>query len=339
MHEIEALAADERTARMILATVCEPGDELTGRLLELVGARGAVAVVTGAAPPDELDPVAGELWARRAALRLDPDRVRELLDDTARHDLVVLTPDDARWPTGLQALRRRAPIALWVKGDGSLLTAPITSRITFTGSRAATSYGEQVAVDLAGGAARDGRQVVSGGGYGIDAQAHRGALAAGGPTIVVLAGGLDRPYPVGNQELLARAAASGLLVSEAPPGMVPSRTRFVQRARLMAALSDAVVVVEASYRSGALTTAEHALRLGRAVGAVPGPVTSAASAGCHQLLREHAATLITGYDDVRALLDPDPAAPTPLLGRSGARSPANGQSSPPNHDRHVGPAL
>lgn len=163
MHEIEALAADERTARTILATVCEPGDELTGRLLELVGARGAVAVVAGAARPGELDPAAGELWARRAASPLDPARVRELLDDTARYDLVVLTPGDVRWPTGLRALRRRAPIALWVKGDADLLTAPITSRITLTGSRAATSYGEQVAVDLAGGAARDRRQVVSGG--------------------------------------------------------------------------------------------------------------------------------------------------------------------------------
>lgn len=339
MHEIEALAADERTARLILATVCEPGDELTGRLLELVGARGAVAVVAGAAPPDELDPAAGELWARRTASRLDPDRVRELLDDTARHELAVLTPGDPHWPTGLRALRRRAPIALWVKGDSSLLTAPTTSRITLTGVRAATSYGEQVAVDLAGGAVRDGRQVVSGGGYGIDAQAHRGALAACGPTMAVLAGGLDRLYPVGNQELLARVAASGLLVGEAPPGVVPNRTRFAQRARLMAALSDVVVVVEASYRSGALTTAEHASRLGRAVGAVPGPVTSAASGGCHRLLREHSATLITGYDDIRALLDPDSAGPAPLIGRTGARSPANGQPSPPNHDRHAGPAL
>ncbi len=334
MQGIETLARDERAARMILATVCEPGDELTGGLLRLVGARGAVAAAAGGALPKGLDPVAGELWARRAASRLDTVRVREALAETARHDLTVLIPGDARWPAGLRALALRAPVALWMKGDADLLSAPVTSRVTLTGSRAATAYGEQVAVDLAGDVARDGRQVVSGGSYGIDAAAHRGALAVSGPTVAVLAGGLDRPYPAGNQALLERIARSGLLLSEAPPGVAPTRTRILQRTRLMAALSAGVVVVEAAYRSGALTTAEQATRLGRPVGAVPGPVTSVASAGCHRLLREHVAALIAGYDDVRSLVGPDPAESASGLVRTGR---GNGRGSAADRDRQVGP--
>jgi len=332
---IETLASDERTARMILATFCEPGDPLTGRLVALVGARGAVAIAAGAALPDELDRVSGELWVRHAASRLDLAQAQHVLDGTDRDGLAVLIPGDARWPDGLRALGPRAPIALWAKGEVDLLSAPVARRVTLTGSRAATRYGEQVAVDLAEAAVRDGCQVVAGGAYGIDTQAHRGALAGGGPTVAVLAGGLDRPYPAGNQELLARIGQSGLLVSQAPPGVLPTRTRFTQRARLMAALSDTVVIVEAAYRSSALTTAEQAIRLGRPVGAVPGPVTSAASAGCHRLLREHLATLITDYDDVRSLLEPPWSTSGMELGPTARRDPTVSQP-PPGHDRRPG---
>lgn len=261
--------------------------------------------------------------------------MHEVLDDTARHDLEVLIPGDARWPDGLRGLGMRAPIALWVKGSTDLLSAPVTSRVTLTGSRAATGYGEQVAADLAEGAVQDGRQVVSGAAFGIDTAAHRATLAASGRPVAVLTGGLDRPYPAGNQELLAQIGQSGLLVSEAPPGVAPTRTRFTQRARMMAALSQSVVIVGAAYRSGALTTAEQAIRLGRAVGAVPGPVTSLASAGCHRLLREHGATPVTGYDDVRSLFDPAPDAPAARLGRIAQRDPPVSRASPPGHDPHL----
>lgn len=340
MNETDEWAGDERTARMVLATVCEPGDELTGSMLELVGAGGAVAVAGGGALPGGLDRASGQLWARRAAERLNPDRVRQVIDETARHRFEVLIPGDPRWPaTGLDALGRRAPIALWAQGDAELLSAPTVRRVTLTGSRAATSYGEHVVIELAGDAARDGRQVVTGGAYGIDIAAHTGSLAAGGPSIAVLAGGLDRPYPAGNQELLARIGQTGLLISEAPPGVLPTRGRFEQRARLLAGLSGAVVVVEAAFRSGALRTAEQAIRLGRGLGAVPGPVTSAASAGCHRLLQERHAGLVTDWQDVRSLLDPAQAPSASGPGPAAQRSAAARRPTASGHDRPTGPTL
>lgn len=152
-----------------------------------------------------------------------------------------------------------------------------------TGVRAATSYGEHVAEELASDIADAERTVVAGGAYGIEGAAHRATLASGGDTIVVMANGVDRPYPMGHRELFARVADLGLMVSEVPPGAVPTRHRFLTRARLMAALSATTVVVEAGARSSSMTVARHAHELGRTVGAVPGPVTSVTSAGPHQL--------------------------------------------------------
>ncbi|EYR62130.1 DNA transporter, partial [Actinotalea ferrariae CF5-4] len=171
------------------------------------------------------------------------------------------------------------------------------------GARACTRYGEHVTADLAAGVVAAGRVVVSGGAYGIDAAAHRAALAADGVTVAVLAGGVDRLYPAGNARLLlALQDGVGALVSEVPPGSVPSRQRFLQRNRLIAAMTGATVVVEAAWRSGALSTAGRAAALLRPVGAVPGPVTSAASAGCHRLLRDGAAVCVTDAAEVLELL-------------------------------------
>lgn len=162
---------------------------------------------------------------------------------------------------------------------------------------------------LASAFAAGGGTVVSGGAYGIDAAAHRGALAAdGGATLAVLAGGLDRLYPRGNTQLLETLRERHLLISEAPPGTAPTRWRFLARNRLIAALSRVTVVVEASWRSGALSTARLADQLSRPVGAVPGPVTSAASAGAHRLIRERGAVLITEPADLLDLLPGGPAA-------------------------------
>ena len=152
-------------------------------------------------------------------------------------------------------------------------------RSGIVGARAATPYGEHVTAELAYGLARRDVVVVSGGAYGIDAAAHRAALAAGGQTVVVSAGGLDRPYPPGNATLYDRAAETGLVVSESPPGCAPQRHRFLTRNRLIAALSTGVVVVEAAARSGAMNTAGHCRTLGRPLMAVPGPVTSPMSVG------------------------------------------------------------
>src|SRR5450756_1961145 len=160
---------------------------------------------------------------------------------------------------------------------------------------------------MSAGLADAGWTVVSGGAYGIDAVAHRAALAAGGTTVAFLAGGVDRLYPAGNATLLAAIQESGgSLVSEVPPGSVPSKVRFLQRNRLIAAASRATVVVEAAWRSGALSTATHAAGLLRPVGAVPGPVTSAASAGCHRLLRDGCAVCVTDAADALPLRRPAP---------------------------------
>lgn len=194
------------------------------------------------------------------------------------------------------------------------------------GARAATAYGEHVAADLGSGLADRGVTVVSGGAFGIDVAAHRGALAADGVTVALLAGGIDRPSPAGNLDLLERLAdGGGALVAECPPGTVPSRSRFLQRNRLIAAVAGATVVVEAAWRSGALSTAARAGELLRPLGAVPGPVTSMASAGCHRLLRDGAAVCVTDAGEVVELLDPPDGAPGPADGSATDRTAGRGR--------------
>jgi len=172
------------------------------------------------------------------------------------------------------------------------------------GSRAATSYGGHVAGEIAADLGERGWAVVSGGAYGIDAAAHRGALAAEAVTIAVLACGVDYPYPAGHADLFAAIAAQGLVVSEWPPGRHPARTRFLVRNRVIAALGCGTVIVEAGERSGALNTARHAADLGKPLMAVPGPVTSAQSAGCHRIIRDWGASCVTRAADIIELLSP-----------------------------------
>lgn len=300
MDTINELAAEERTARIILAIGSEPGDVVTGRMIRTVGASETVTRVLADEVPVGAD---GDTWQRRLAPRIDLAQTRRVLADTERHGMRVLIPGDAEWPAGIDALRDGAPVALWAKGDAGPLAGPVWDRLTVTGARASTGYGEHVTTELVQSAVADSRLVLSGGAYGIDGAAHRAALRAGGATVAVLAGGLDRPYPAGHTDLLTSVGKDGLLLSELPPGAAPTKWRFLQRGRLLAALSGTVLIAEAGYRSGTLHTAARATELGRPVGAVPGPITSAASAGCHRLLRDRLASVITGYDDVRGLLD------------------------------------
>lgn len=299
MDTINELATDERTARIILAAVSETGDAVTGRMIRIVGASETVARAVADEVPVGPD---GDTWQRRLAPRFDAAQLRRVFAETERHGMRVLIPGDADWPASVNALGDHAPVALWAKGDTSLLTGPVWDRLTVTGARASTGYGEHITTDLVQSAVSDARTVLSGGAHGIDGAAHRAALAFGGSTVAVLAGGLDRPYPAGHTELLGRVGREGLLLSELPPGAAPTRWRFLQRGRLLAALSGTVLIAEAGYRSGSLHTAARAMELGRPVGAVPGPLTSAASAGCHRLLRDGLGSLITGYDDIRELL-------------------------------------
>jgi DNA processing protein len=228
------------------------------------------------------------------------------LDLLARLGGRLVTAQDAEWPLvafasfgGVDVRLKpngHPPMVLWAVGPGRL--DEVANRgSALVGTRAATAYGEYVAADLAAGLAARDVAVVSGGAYGIDGAAHRAALAADGVTVAVLAGGIDVPYPAGHAALLQRIAAQGLLISEYPPGFRPARHRFLTRNRLVAALSGATVVVEAGVRSGAANTAAWARDLGRVVCAVPGPVTSATSAGCHALLRA-GAELISRADEI-----------------------------------------
>jgi DNA processing protein len=170
--------------------------------------------------------------------------------------------------------------------------------VSVVGARSSTAYGNTVASGLGAGLAERGWTVVSGAAFGIDAAAHRGALSVDGATVAVLAGGLDRPYPLAHATLLARIAEVGAVVSEVAPGLAPTRPRFLLRNRIIATISRGVVVVEAALRSGSLNTARTAAEIGRPVGVVPGPVTSMMSAGCHQARRDGLAEIVTDVDEV-----------------------------------------
>jgi DNA processing protein len=237
-------------------------------------------------------------WADRLRFS-DGERLER---DRDRLDARYLCPGDPEWPDGLEDLSA-APFGLWVRGAGDL-AALTEESVAIVGARAATAYGEHVAGELAVGCAVAGWTVVSGGAYGIDATAHRGALAADRPTICVLAGGADRLYPAGHAPMLRRILERGCLVSESAPGCAPNKSRFLVRNRLIAALTCGTVVVEAAVRSGSLNTARWARDLDRVVMGVPGPVTSAASAGVHELLRSETALLVTAADEVVEHLSP-----------------------------------
>ncbi|NOV96828.1 DNA-processing protein DprA [Isoptericola halotolerans] len=309
---------DPLLASAAWSRLAEPGDVVAGALVEHLGAPGALAwLVQAAAEPaqafrgDQLGPLDAVVrqstlrrlgdavgrWSQRLA-SLDPRRELRVLH---RFEGVLLTPSDARWPAGLADLGAAAPFALWVRGQVEpAVTSPRS--VAVVGARASTSYGERVSADLAAGLVDRGFAIVSGGAYGIDAAAHRGALAASGATCAVLAGGVDRFYPQGNDGLLRRVVESGgAVVSEVPPGSAPFRQRFLSRNRVIAAITGATVVVEAARRSGALSTARRAAELLRPVGAVPGPVTSMASSGCHALLRDGAAVCVADANEVAEL--------------------------------------
>jgi DNA processing protein len=244
---------------------------------------------------------------RRAALRRATERWRSRLAevpgpvDLARlgeQGIRLICPADPEWPAGLASLAGDQPYALWARGTATSLAAACEKSVAIVGSRAATAYGSYVAAELAACLAAQGWTIISGGAYGIDGAAHRGALASRGTTVAVMACGVDRPYPAGHAELLGDVAAAGAVISEWPPGRSPSRLRFLVRNRVIAAITSGTVVIEAGRRSGALSTARHARDLARPLMAVPGPVTSGLSAGCHVIIRGWNATLVTSAREV-----------------------------------------
>ncbi|GAB3633469.1 DNA-processing protein DprA [Microbacterium shaanxiense] len=289
-------------ARVSWGVIAEPGDGVAGALIARLGAVDALRVALDDSRFALSDRVIGEAqrrWRPRARQR---DVVRSL---QGAHEVGarLLLPGDPEWPEAIDDLGEHAPVLLWVRGDVGRLS--MTERVSIVGARAASAYGESVASEFAGDLAASGTLVVSGGAYGIDGAAHRAALGVGGGTVAFLAGGVDRAYPAGHQQLFERIRSTGAMVSELPCGAAPTKWRFLARNRLIAALGMATVVVEAGWRSGSLNTAGHAAALGRPLGAVPGPVTSAASAGCHRLLREYDARCVTSTEEVRELLGID----------------------------------
>ncbi|MBV8785956.1 MAG: DNA-protecting protein DprA [Mycobacterium sp.] len=283
-----------------LSRVAEPPCAELATLVRQVGPVEAADRVRRGVVNDEV--------GKHTNARREVDCAAADLDALARRGGRLITPDDDEWPLlafagfgGAGAKPRGgAPMALWAQGPMRL--DEVSHRAAaVVGTRASTAYGEQVTADLAAGLAERDVAVVSGGAYGIDGAAHRAVLASDGITVAVLAGGLDVPYPSGHSALLHRIGQHGLLFTEYAPGVRPARHRFLTRNRLVAAVSGAAVVVEAGLRSGAANTAAWARALGRVVAAVPGPVTSSASAGCHALLRS-GAELVTRADHVVELI-------------------------------------
>ncbi len=289
----------ERAARLALSCVVEPA---SWKVTEQVARLGAEQVW------DELCRRTGpEPIARRAReFRIEP-----VIERAEAARMRFVTPGDPEWPPGVDDLEgcepvndlSGAPLGLWLRGGGDL--AALTRRsAAIVGSRACTSYGETIASELAAELSRSGVATVSGGAYGIDAAGHRGCLASRSPTVAVLACGLDQSYPPAHRPLFERIAEDGLLVSELPPGSHPTRVRFLGRNRLIAALSQVTVIVEAAVRSGARNTVTWANCLNRLVAALPGSIYSAQSYTPHRLVREAEAVLVTGAAEVLELLAP-----------------------------------
>jgi len=316
-------AIKDRFARATWTGIAEPGDRTAGLVVAALGAAVALDAVVARWPapqwaaalqqagvdgvPEAEFQLAFERWQPRLKSASALLAVRQ----AARYGARLLVPDVPGWPTGLDDLGLHAPIAL-------------ATSIAIVGARAATGYGEHVTMELSAGLVDRGFAIVSGAAYGIDGMAHRAALASHGVTAAFLAGGVDRFYPSGHDALLTRIVEEGAVLSELPCGQPPTKWRFLQRNRLIAAASQATVVVEAGWRSGSLNTAGHAAEIGRPIGAVPGPVNSAASAGCHRLIRDYGATLVTNADDVAELHGHPPVEHGPVA----PNVPVGGETTP-----------
>ena len=319
-------------ARVAWSTITEPGDAVAAELVAALGPEQAFEAVLHATTPGD-----GRLLRicveNGVAGAEDPEAFRQVLADavtrwtprlgrTAVGDVVaaaravgarLLVPGGAGWPERVDDLGPHAPLVLWTRTTAS----EVLPSLAVVGSRANTVAGAEAAAEITSTAADAGCAIVSGGAYGIDAVAHRVAIAGGAPTVAVLAGGIDQLYPAGNVEMLRNVARQGALVAESPPGTRPTRWRFLARNRLIAALGDATVVVEAGARSGALNTAHHAAQLGRPVFAVPGAFSSSASVGCHRLVAEGRAQLVVHPRDPSDAV----VAAASLVGVSGGSEP------------------
>jgi len=275
------LLSQDRFARAAWSRVAEPGDPVANRLIAEHGPAGALVVAASGVGQG----------VERFSPRLEVLDVERDLEVGSKFAARIVCPGDPEWPQGLDDLKA-PPYCLWVRGPVDVAVASQRSAAV-VGARSATAYGEMVSTEMAAGLGERRFTIISGAAFGIDAAAHRGALATGATTIAVLAGGVERPYPSSHAALIARIVEVGAVISEVAPGSAPTKTRFLQRNRLIATMARGTVVVEAGLRSGSLNTARTAAEHGRVVVAVPGPVTSMMSAGCHDAIRSGMAQLVT----------------------------------------------
>ncbi len=286
----------ETDARLVLFSTIEPADNFWSLEISNSNALNVIERI-----------LSGKYYLRQknilnlqhAVVKADLSDLKNELNDSGA---IFITPLDSDWPVVLNDLHS-PPIGLVIKGERNVLN-DLDKSISIVGSRKPTSYGHQIAKTLAMQAVKRDLLVVSGGAYGIDTAAHIGALAAGGKTICVLAGGVNRLYPTDNKKLFDHISTSGLLISEVMPNFASKPYRFLIRNRLIAALSKATVVVEAEFVSGSIRTARDAAEIFRPVFAIPGEVTSALSEGCHRLIAERIADIATNLDEILEIITP-----------------------------------
>jgi DNA processing protein len=304
----------ERFSLVCWSSLVEPGDAIARRIVTAYGATEGIArlavglsgsgrvEVISIAEAVSLEPAVIDSAIERWRLRFSAKQFRANLEFLARFGARVATSGDSDWPETLEYLGENEPLVLFAKGAGNL--ADLGRSFALVGSRVISPYGRWVTKEFCETLVGVGRPVVSGGAFGVDAAAHEFTMRAGGVTAAVLAGGFDYLYPRGNLPLFEKVQHSGLICTEVAPSFAPTRWRFLQRNRVIAALSQATVVIEAGYRSGSINTANHAAAIGRPVGAVPGPISASHSSGCHKLIRDSKATLLGTTNELLALVDP-----------------------------------
>ena len=287
---------NESSARLILFSVIEPADPFWSYE---INQRGGLSVYERI--------ISGRYYLKQKDIlkiqqQIMQRQVKDLEIEISKAGGVFITPQDNDWPNSLADLAM-PPIGLVVAGDRSVLLK-LDKSISIVGSRQPTNYGSLLSYSLASQASLAGLVVVSGGAYGIDTASHQGALSAGGLSIAVLAGGINRLYPLENLKLFKDITKSGLLISEVMPNVESKPYRFLIRNRLIAALSRSTVVVEAKFVSGSIRTARDAAEIFRPVFAIPGPVTSPLSEGCHRLIAERVADIATSLDEILEVITP-----------------------------------
>lgn len=321
---------EEFFAHLAWSVICEPGDGFAGLLVSALGAKAGLNselqnlssqtlkghLLESGIAASELErfgvfEVAHHAARERWRPRLSLGAVKQAISKMQQINGFMLTPVSPGWPEQLSDLGYNAPMALWVRGSQASLER-LSKSVAVVGSRGATTYGEFATEAIVAALVEKGVTVISGGAYGIDAIAHKSTLALQGNTVAVMAGGIDKLYPSGNTQMLKRVTETGAVLSEMPPGSVPTKWRFLQRNRLIAALSQSTIVVEANWRSGALNTATHAQTLDREIYALPGPISSPKSAGTNKLIADGRAQLIVDPADLLERMGIQAKAPTQL---------------------------